>query len=335
MKKLDYRLINIALISLILYLVIKSSDFWLFLIFKIYDLILPILIGFMISYFLYPIFSKLNKKLNKKVSLIILLIFIFFIIFLMINLLIPIFSYELLNVIDYLIDFIKKISLKYNINLDYIQTNLSNIFDYIFKNITGSVLFTINSSISFFTKTIICISCAIYFLIDMDKIRIFIKRYLKKYPNLYLYFKVLDSEMNKYIKGFLNILIISFFEYTLIYILLHHPDFLLLGLISSLANIIPCFGAIIAFVIALITSFSISRNLGITVLIISFILSIFDNYVINPYVYDKTNKLHPLISVISVFLMGSIFKLFGVFISIPVSIILVTTIKYLKQNKTK
>jgi len=176
---------------------------------------------------------------------------------------------------------------------------------------------------------IICISISIYFLIDMDKIRNNIKNYLcKKNNKLYKYFKLLDFELNNYFKGLSKLIIITFFEYTLIYYLLGHPHALLLGFLSAISNLIPCFGGFIVQIIAFITTFIINTRLAITVLIITFILSIFDSYILNPYVYGKSNKIHPVIIILSVFAGGILFGFIGVLISLPIAIIIVSTIKF-------
>ncbi len=331
MKKLDYRLINITLMSLVLYLGIKSIDFWFFLISKIYNLLIPLIISFMIAYVLHPIFKEISKKLNKKLAMIILIVLILLIVFLFINLIIRV-SYDTLNLISLILNFIKTFSFKYSINLDFIENNLNYLFDYIFKNITNNIVFTINFSLSFISSVVIVIISSFYFLYDMDNIRTCFKNFISKF-NLFNYFKLLDYELNKYTKGFLYLVLISFFEYSFIYFLVGLPNYLLLGFLAGILNIIPCFGFIISFIISLICSFSISYNLGITVLIINLILSVFDNYIINPYVYGKTNKLNPLVNIISVFIMGKLFNLFGIVISLPISILIITTLKYYKILK--
>ena len=55
-------------------------------------------------------------------------------------------------------------------------------------------------------------------------------------------------------------------------------------------------------------------------------------YLINPLVYGKTNKLHPLIVIVSVFAGGILFKLFGIILALPLSIIIVSTIRYFKKD---
>ena len=170
----------------------------------------------------------------------------------------------------------------------------------------------------------------------MDKIRKFIKEYLShKSKKIYNYVLTLDDEMRRYIVGFMKIVIISFFEYSLVYTLIGHPNALMLGTLAALGNLIPYFGGIITNIIAAITAFVISPALFIKTCIVFIIFSAVDGYIINPFVYGKTNKVHPLVVIISVFAGGILFGVLGIVISLPCAIIIITTFKYFKKDILK
>ena len=92
------------------------------------------------------------------------------------------------------------------------------------------------------------------------------------------------------------------------------------------------FGGIITNIIAAITAFVISPALFIKTVITFVILSTVDGYLINPIVYGKTNDVHPLIVIIALFAGGIIFGMFGIIISLPLAIIIISTIKYFKED---
>ena len=146
------------------------------------------------------------------------------------------------------------------------------------------------------------------------------------------YIEILDEEMMKYLGGLLKIVFITLFEYSLGYLLIGHPNALLLGLLASLAVVIPYFGGIFINIIALITAFVISSTLFIKTIICVLVLSFIDGYLINPLVYGKSNQLHPLIVIIAVFAGGILFGLFGIIMALPLSIIIVSTIRYFKKD---
>ena len=143
---------------------------------------------------------------------------------------------------------------------------------------------------------------------------------------------LLDDEMRKYIVGFMKIVIISFFEYTLTYTLIGHPNALMLGTLAALGNLIPYFGGIITNVIAAITAFVISPALFIKTCIIFILFSAVDGYIINPFVYGNSNKVHPLVVIISVFAGGILLGVLGIVISLPVAILVIATFKYFKKD---
>ena len=121
-------------------------------------------------------------------------------------------------------------------------------------------------------------------------------------------------------------------EYTLVYTIIGHPNAILLGCLAMIANLIPYFGGMINNAVAAITAFVISPALFIKTVILFVILSIIDGNVINPLVYGKTNKVHPLVVIMSVFAGGALFGILGIIISLPFAIIIIATFKYFKDD---
>lgn len=330
-SKLDFKLINIALIALICYFIYKSYGFWLNIIDKFIDIILPIFLGFVLAYALNPVLNYFEKhKIPKYFGIFLIVLIILFIIVSTLILLIPILSNQILSFLDYIVLFIKNV----NINSDMLNI-LNKVISEIGIYLSNGVVKTISTSINVITNAVIMFVSSIYFLLDMDKIRNYLKKYFKKKSMmLYNYFKVIDIEMRKYIDGFLKIVLISFFEYTCFYYFISHPNALLLGLLSSLSNFIPYFGGMIVQILAVITSLVISKTLGIKVIILTLLLSFFDSYILNPLIYGKSNQIHPIIIITSVFAGGILFGFIGVIISLPISIIIMNSIKFYYDNKS-
>lgn len=335
---LNYKLINTFLIVFMIYLVYQTKAFWFTFINIIFSIAVPFLIAFMISYALYPILCYLIKKgLSKRLSIFIILFTIISIILSIIIFVVPSIFSQIGDIFGNIIGFFKKINFDYNLSFYGIEENIDNIFNTILekfsKNISVGAVNMIGFSLSFITKVFIVFTAFIYFLIDMDKIRLSIKKFLKrKSKKIYRYVVILDIEMTKYLGGFLKIAIISFFEYFIIYLIIGHPNYFLLGTLASIGNLIPYFGGICVNIIAAITALSVSSKLFIKTIIIFVIFSMIDGYVINPYVFGKSNKLHPLIVILSVFSGGILFGNMGVIISLPLAIILISTYKYFKKD---
>ena len=337
-NKLDFKLVNLCIIVLIFFLIYQTGALWLFILGKLISIITPFFFAFIIAYAFNPLLRWFIKKgLPKGVGIFIIVLIILSIIGLILGIGLPLIANQLSGLFGSIIAFIKEMSSKFNVNFGDLESTLSTSFDSILKDVSvivsNGALSIIGNSLSFITSIMISLSASIYLLVDMDKIRSTVSSFVsKKSKKFKLYIKILDEEMMKYLGGLLKIIFITLFEYSLCYLLIGHPNALLLGLLASLAVTIPYFGGIFINIIALITSFVISTDLFIKTIICVLVLSFIDGYLINPLVYGKTNKLHPLIVIVSVFAGGILFKLFGIVLALPLSIIIVSTIRYFKKD---
>lgn len=328
-NKINFKLVNIILIFIIGYLIYQTSNLWFNLLSKIFKIIIPLIIAFAIAYILYPFLKKLKKNnisTSKAVLIIVFILTAFFSVCLLA--LIPLMYKQIIHLFDYIVLLVKELS---NIESNFIRKTVIDILTAFttkyYSYISVYALKTVSVSINIIINFIIIFIFSIYFLINMDKIRAFLKNIRNE--KLVKYLKIIDIEMNNYFNGFLKLIIISFIEYTLLYLFLGHPDFLLFGFLSAISNFIPYFGYIFVELLALLTSFS--TNLSIKILIFTFIFGIIDSYILNPFIYRKSNKIPSIVIVISIFSFSILFGIIGVIISVPLGIIIISTIKYFKE----
>lgn len=337
-NKLDYKLLNAAIIMVIIFLLYQTGNLWLGILGKIKDIIFPFFLAFILAYSLYPILRYLqNKKIPKGIALTIIVAILILLVGIFIAVIVPMLFKQLPSLFSGIISFIKEISTKFSIDSSSIQATLQTSFNEIVssmgKYVSDGAINLIGDSVNYITIILIAFAAAIYLLIDMDKIRESVKKILRrKSKKLYGYVLTLDNEMKNYLVGFSRIIFITFFEYTIVYTIIGHPNAILLGVLAMLANLIPYFGGVITNAIAAITSFVISPALFWKTVITFLILSAIDGYVINPYVYGKTNRVHPLVVILSVFAGGILFGTIGIFLSLPLAIIIITTIKYFDEE---
>lgn len=337
-NKLDFKLINLALIVLIIYLMYQTSNIWIGLLAIILKVSAPFFFAFVLAYVLYPYLKFLtNHKIPKPLALGIVILTVLAVLGLIIGLGFPLVFSQLSSLFNGIIAFIKEISLKFDLNFGTLQESLSSSFNAIMAKMSSIVsdgaINVIGVSVGYITVSLIAFSAAIYILVDMEKIRESIKRFLsRKSRKLYRYVTLLDEQMKNYLGGFFKIVLISVFEYSIAFLIIGHPNALLLGFLAALASLIPYFGGIFTNIIAAITAFVISPALFIRTIITFIILSTLDGYVINPLVYGKTNQVHPLVVILSVFVGGTLFGVLGIILSLPVAIILITTYKYFKED---
>lgn len=333
-NKINYKLINITLMVLIVYLLYKTGHLWMGITNKLFSILGPFIVAFAIAYALYPLLNFLQKKKVPKSLAIFLIIALIFGIFGFVILLVaPLLFEQLSSLFSNIISFLKEMSLKYDINVIDLQKSLSGTFNDIIsslgKYISDGAVNLIGLSLSVLSTVLISFSAAVYFLSDMDKIRSKISKTLKrKSKHVYQYVKVLDTEMKNYLTGFLKVVFITLIEYTFAFYIIGHPNAILLGFLAAVATLIPYFGGIFTNIIAIVTAFVISPSLFVRTLITFCVLSNIDGYVINPWVYGKTNEIHPLAVILSVFAGGILFGVVGIIISLPMAILLIATYKF-------
>ena len=341
-SKLDFKLVNIALLALIVFLVYKTSPFWGKILENVVNITIPFLIAFAIAYALHPFLIKMiNNKIPKWAGVTLIVLIILSVISLVVYLVTTVLLGQLSSLFNNIIGFVTKLeSGEFELNLSILETDLTSTLKTIINDLGNSIsngaVSIFNTSLAIISKVFIIFAAFIYFLIDMDKIREEIKFFFKKKSKkTYNYIKSLDDSMRNYLSGLVQVIFITLLEYTFAYTIIGHPNALLLGFLAAVCTLIPYFGGIMVNIIASITAFVVSPALLIRTIITFVILSSLDSYVINPAVYGKTNKIHPLVTIIALFAGGIIFGIKGVFISFPLTIIIVTTYRYYKEDITE
>lgn len=339
--KVNFKLLNILIIITIVCLLYFIRGLWLGMVANIFNIVAPFLLAFALAYVIYPLVKKLiDAGAPKWLAILTVCILGFGSLFIIIILTVPLLYEQILLFISNLSVLLSDLSLKYEINFGTLQSMLtdfsSNIISSLGNTISNGAISAVSSSVSVVTTGIVVICAAIYFLIDMDKIREGIKKYLnRKSRRTGIYLDKLDDELTKYIGGLGKNILIQIIEYTLAFLIIGHPNYLILGILSGISAIIPWFGGFLVAVISLLVSSVISTKLFILTVIICIICPILDGNVIGPKVYGKTNKLHPLVVIFAVSAGGAIGGFWGIVISLPVAIIIKTTYNFYQRDIDK
>lgn len=340
-NKINYKLLNLTLVILSIFFLYKTGYLWMGIVNKIVGIMLPFLFAFALAYALHPILKYMQKKkIPKGLGVTIIVLTLALIIASLIYVVSTILVGQLSNLFNSILTFVNKLS-NYEFSSDVNFSGLESSLNDIFKSIMSSVgqyvsngtIHLVNSSLGILSKVCIAAAAFVYLLVDMDKIRDGVRNFFKKRKKkTYEFISSLDHQMKKYLSGLVIVMIISVFEYSLVYSVIGHPDALLLGLLAGFANLIPYFGGIMNNCVAAVTAFVISPSLFIKTLIVFTVLSMVDSYVINANVYGKTNSIHPLIVIFSVFAGSTIFGIMGIVISFPMAILGVTAFKFYKDD---
>lgn len=340
-EKVNYKLLNLLIIIAIICLLYFIRGLWIGIVAKIFSVVAPFVLAFCLAYVIYPLVRKLmDAGAPKWLAILTVCILGFGSIFLIIMLTIPLLYEQTLLFLSNISMFLSDLSSKYELNFGALQSSLSdfssNIITGLGNSISDGAINAVNTSVSVFSTGIVVVCAAIYFLIDMPKIREMVKKYFnRKNRRTCLYLEKLDDELTKYIGGMGKNIIIQVIEYTVAFLIIGHPNYLILGILSGLSAIIPWFGGFLVAVISLLVSSVIGTRLFLLTVVICIICPILDGNVIGPKVYGKTNKLHPLLVIFAVSAGGVIGGFWGIILSLPIAIMIKTTYNFYRRDIDK
>jgi len=340
-NKLNYRIINLLALVALIYLLTSSVGLWWGILAKCIHLLAPFIIAFAFAYAFTPLVKWFEKKGIKKgiaVTIVILGLVLFLGGLLWITL--PMLYDQLSLFIKMIVEVINNLEVKYDFNLGSyefkITDYLNNILGDVGSIVSSSGIDFINKSIGFVGKFIVGFVGFVYFLIDMDKIRASVKEWLQSFhKRSFEYIRLMDGEITNYLKGLEIFMVIQFFEYSFLFLITGHPNWLILGILACITTIIPYFGGLITNIIAIVLASVVSTKLVIFTIIICLIFPQIDGYLISPKIYGKTTNVNPLIVIMLVSVGGTLAGVVGIIAALPVYLLLRTTYHFFKKDLKK
>lgn len=180
---------------------------------------------------------------------------------------------------------------------------------------------------------------AFYLLQDKKRVLVFTKRVMslfvdyKHYQKLIQIGKKADEILSGYIRGEVidSIIIVILTSGSLLLIQL---DFaIIIGLISGIFNLIPYFGPIVGFGLAVIIGLLDPEPVkalyaAIAILVIQQI----DGWFIVPKVVGDCVKLHPIVVLLAILIGGNLFGLIGMLLAVPVAAFIRLLLSYWKPG---
>ncbi len=340
-NRINYKLLNLLILMGLLYIIVTNIGTWYNILGSIFSICFPFILAFAIAYALNPIVRKLvSKGLSRSLSVAIVVILVTAIIIALLVATLPLLYNQLITFANSFGQVIEDIGDKFNINLSSIEDVGGGYLDSLIASIGNVVkdgtIDIVGKTASILGKIIITFVVSIYFLAYMDKIRNVVGEFLKKTKyKLYRYVRAVDYELSNYLKGLVLFMIIQFFEYSLVFFIVGHPNWFLFGILASLTTVIPYFGGLITNLLALLTASVISPNLFIATVIICLIFPQLDGYVISPRVYGKTNNINPLVTIMMVSIGGTVFGVLGIVIALPIYIVISSSYRFFKNDIKK
>ena len=337
-NKLNYKLLNILMFAVIIYLALITSNYWWGFIGKIISILTPFIAAFAIAYALNPAVRKLQEKgVRRNLAVTMVVVTIAIVIIGISWMTIHLFYDQLIVLSSVIGDVLNDISNKFSVNLGDFRNTVNNIMNNVIQSVgnylSSGTINLVNKSVNLFTNIIIVAIVSIYFLADMENIRNNVKSILKKgSEDHFLLAKSIDKELGRYLSGLAIFMIIQFFEYSFLFAIVGHPNWLLLGILASLTTVIPYFGGLITNIIAVILASVVSFPLFMATVVICIIFPNVDGYIISPKVYGKTNNISPLWTIFAVFAGGALYGFVGIVIALPLYIIINCIFNFYKDD---
>lgn len=299
----------------------------------LYQILKPFIFGFVIAYVFEPLVLWFEQKhIKRGVSVPLLWVVLLISIFLFFLVLIPMLYSKLNGFVESMIRSIEWISNQIILIADYedfslINTLTTTTIDFLSKydswlpQIVTNIPTFMSVISDFIADSIFTIIIAIYIQFDFKRIRMIIKKVAKiLYKDSEDYLKEIDVDLQVYLKSMLIMLVIRLVEYSLFYAVLGHSDWFIIGVITSVACIIPYIGGTIANVLGILTALTLPQYKIIIMVVGLVLLSNLDGYVISPIVHQKRSAVGPLLSLLVIFAGGTLLGILGVMISLPLVI---------------
>ena len=325
-------LVKVVLILLVVFLLRSIDVVWIGIFRKVWTIIRPFFLGFVIAYVIQPLIKKLERdhKIPRKITIpvfyLILLLFIFWLMFT----LVPLVYSRLSSFITSMISGLNSI---YNSYADFSESGGPEWMRQLLQEIVSGLQSTqdiipqlssrfstvLSNAVQIFTIFVITLIVSMYMSFSWEKIKAQIYEFLKRLGNKAIRnVKAIDAEIGSYIRSLLVLIAIKFVEYALMYYLVGHKDWLLVSLLTALGLIVPYLGPMVGNTVGILTALTLPRRNVIILIVCIVVLSQLDAYIIEPLVHSRNVKISPLWALFSIYAGGILAGGLGVMAAIPV-----------------
>lgn len=202
-------------------------------------------------------------------------------------------------------------------------------------NLTQGFVKAISSFFSNFIFFVSIIFFTFYFLLEENLVKKFLDKFLEEEQTekINSFFNRLEQRLSGWVWGEIILMIVIGLLSYLGLRLLNINYALSLAIIAGLLEIVPIIGPVISLVPAFFVAAASSWFLALSVIALYFLIQQLENNVIVPLVMKKAVGLNPLISLLALAIGGKIAGVFGMLLSIPLSLLIETVLLELLKTK--
>ena len=342
-KKITHTLLNLMIVLVIVLLFMNTSELWYGILSVIWLVSKPFIIGFAFAYVLNPVINYVEKYVVKRgIAVFMVYLASFAILSLLISLAIPLISESISEMFPAFYSGLSEIGdfVKENFNYDissltkYIEGIINQFFDD--SVVVDTTIDVLNQVLINVTNFLIYTILAVYMSGNFSNIRSYIKNIATKIDNrLPIYLREIDLSLIQYVKAFFIGAIAQALTTMVMYLIIGHPNWLILGCISGASSIIPYVGPIAANCLGLITSLGIGTSTIVILCILIFIQSIVTSYVITPRIYSSKIDLSIMWVLFGILSGSSLFGIWGMVIAMPLLVTIKVAIQVYKDRYHK
>lgn len=180
--------------------------------------------------------------------------------------------------------------------------------------------------ITSFPYLIIVAFSVFFFLKDGWKIR---RAFIEAMPNRYFEISLIvvhkmTEQLGRYIRGQLVVSTIIGTLSIIALTLLDLPYSFFIGAIAGLANMIPYFGPLLGFLLAVVVAIFHNPSFSLIMAIAGAFATVqlIDNVLVSPFIVSRSVELHPLLVIIVILIGTSLLGLWGALLAVPAASIL-------------
>lgn len=347
--KNDFSLHNLVRIVLILAAVFLLQNTWGFIrdfILLIWKAVRPFFWGFVIAYVVRrPVDYLEQKKISRKISIPLVYLVLCGLVVWLLASLVPMLvsrANDFMNTMISSISWIRDVLTNTYTGQggawikNLIDSSLDALTDVkaLFPSVTSAIPDFVSGLLSSVVIAVISMIISIFMCYGWDAIRfhtiVLTMRVSHRFQKCVF---AVNEEISDYLGSMIVLMAIRFVEYSLVYLLVGHHDWLILGLASAVSLVVPYVGPTAVNTIGILSALQLPTFNVVLLIILIVVLAQIDEYVIAPMVHSHNLKLSPLWILFSIFASSTLFGVSGFIVAIPLYLIVRTVVRmYLQMD---
>ena len=197
--------------------------------------------------------------------------------------------------------------------------NIVDLAPAFFANAVGVV----TSTVSFFTYLVVVLAIGFYWTMEVPRVeRLILSLFtVARRPQVLNTWHEIEFKLGAYIRGQGLAMLIIGAASAIDYVLIGLPNVLVLAVLAGLFEAVPLIGPILAAVPAVLVALPLGPTSVLLVIGFSVLLQVFENNVLIPRIMSHAVGISALVGMFSVLALGTLYGILGVFIAIPLTVV--------------